>query len=402
MIKRPLYLDKLESYIDKPFIKVLAGVRRAGKSSLLNQVVEVLKKRGVESKQIAYINFDSIEYTDIRTKKELVELIKNLLKLKVKYFLFDEVQNVEKWDEAVSALYAEPGVDIFITGSNSKMLSSELSTFFTGRYVDIRVSTLNFEEALTFKKARGAKIGDIKDEFMEYVARGGFPSIHLTNQTRAQDDEEVSDIFNSIIYRDLVERNGIRNTELLKRVIRFTLDNLGSTMSANSISNYLKNEKLALSQETVYKYLNWLEEALIVERVQRFDIRGKEQLKTQEKYYASDVSLLYAVNGRSETYLSGVLENVVYHELIAKGYEVGIGKNGEKEIDFIAEKAHKKIYLQVAAHLDSKETSEREFGAFAGIEDNYPKYVLTLDDEWIETHQGAEQKFLPEFILKEL
>ena len=402
MIKRPLYLDKLESYIDKPFIKVLVGVRRAGKSSLLQQLVEILKKKGAKPNQIAYINFDSIDHTNIRTKKELVELEKNLLKLGVKYFLFDEVQNIENWDEAISALYAEPGTDIFITGSNSKMLSSELSTFFTGRYVNIRVSTLNFQEALDFKKARGLKIGDLKDEFMEYLERGGFPSIHLTNQTRAQDDEEVSDIFNSIIYRDLVERNGIRNTELLKRVIRFTLDNLGSTMSANSISNYLKNEKLSLSQETIYKYLNWLEEALIVERVQRLDIRGKEQLKTQEKYYASDVSLLYAMNGRSETYLSGALENAVYHELIAKGYAVGIGKNGDKEIDFVAEKDHQKIYLQVSAHLDSKETSEREFGAFAGIEDNYPKYVLTLDDEWTETHQGIEQKFLPEFILKEL
>ncbi|MBQ9017130.1 ATP-binding protein [Candidatus Saccharibacteria bacterium] len=402
MIKRPLYLDKLESYIDKPFIKVLAGVRRAGKSSLLEQLIEVLKSRGVKANKIAYINFDSIDYTGVRTKKDLVELEKNLLKLGVKYFLFDEVQNVEQWDEAISALFAEKGVDIFITGSNSKMLSSELSTFFTGRYVDIRVSTLNFEEALEFKKARGAKIGEPKDEFMDYLSRGGFPSIHLTDQTQAQDDEEVSDIVNSIIYRDLVERKGIRNTELLNRVIRFVLDNLGSTMSANSISNYLKNEKLTLSQETIYKYLNWLEETLIIERVSRLDLRGKEQLKTQEKYYASDIAFLYALNGRSETYLSGVLENVVYHELIAKGYTVGIGKNGEKEIDFVAEKDHKRIYLQVAAHLDSRSTSEREFGAFDGIEDNYPKYVLTLDDDWAEEHQGIEQKFLPDFLLNDL
>lgn len=399
MIRRPIYLNKLESYIDKPFIKVLAGVRRAGKSSLLAQLIDILKTRGVKASQIAYINFDSIDYTNVRTKKELVELERNLLKRGVKYFLFDEIQNIEQWDEAISALFAEGNVDIFITGSNSKMLSTELSTFFTGRYVDIRVSTLNFAEVLEFKKARGVALGSTKDEFMEYLKRGGFPSIHLANQTEAQDDEEVSDIFTSIIYHDLVERKGIRNTELLNRVVRFILDSLGSPVSANSISNYLKNEKLPLSQETIYKYLDWLEEALIVERVNRYDIRGKEHLKTQEKYYTSDISLLYAINGRSETYLSGVLENVVYHELISNGYSVGIGKNGDAEIDFIAEKNHQKIYLQVAAHLDSRKASEREFSAFSGIEDNYPKYVLTLDEEWSESHDGIEQRFLPDFIL---
>lgn len=400
MIKRPLYLDKLESYIDKPFIKVLAGIRRAGKSSLLSELREILISRGVSEGEIALINFDSLDYTDIREKADFVALEKQLLDRGVKYFLFDELQNIEHWDEAVSALYAEGGVDIFITGSNSKLLSSELSTFFTGRYVDIRVSTLNFQEFIDFKRSRDDAPSTIREDFDEYLRRGGFPSINVVSQTESQDNEEVSDILSSIIFRDIVERKGLRNTELLSRVLRFVFDNVGNTFSAKSISDYLKNEKLPLSQETIYKYLNWLEEAFVVERVKRYDLRGKVHLKTDEKFYLGDISLLYALNGRSDTYLSGVLENVVYHELISHGYDVSIGRNAEMEIDFVAEKNHQKMYLQVAVSTADRETSEREFGAFAGIEDNYPKYVLTLDDVNIpESHDGIERKYLPEFIL---
>ena len=329
MISRPLYLEKLESYIDKPFIKILVGVRRAGKSSILEQMRDILISKGVEETKIAHINFDSLEYTDIREKSQLVELEKKLLKSGVHYFLFDEVQNIDHWDEAISALYAEKNVDIYLTGSNSKLLSSELSTFFTGRYVDIYVSTLNFKEYLDFRKASGADISNTGAVFSEYLKRGGFPSIAISDQTQSQDDEEVSDIYSSIIYRDLVERKSIRNPELLSRVVRFIMDNVGSTFSAKSISDYLKNEKLPLSQETIYKYVNWLEEALIVRRVKRYDLRGKVQLKTDEKFYLSDVSLLYAVNGRSDSYLPGILENLVYHELISKGYDASIGKCGK-------------------------------------------------------------------------
>lgn len=399
MVIRPLYLNELMSYLDKPFIKVLAGVRRAGKSSLLEQVYNALIERGVSNDKIALINFDSIDYTNIRAKEQLVALEKDLLARGVHYFLFDEVQNIDGWDEAISALYAEKGTDIFITGSNSKLLSSELSTFFTGRYVDFRIYTLNFAEVLEFKKALNKEIGEIGAEFQSYMARGGFPSLYVSEQTEAQDDAEVTDIYNSILYRDLVERKNIRNTELLSRVTRFLLDNIGSPVSAKSISDYLKNEHLKLSQETVYKYINWLEEAMIVERVQRYDLRGKELLKTYEKYYLSDVGLLYAINGRSSTYLSGVLENIVYHELVSHGYTVTIGKNGDKEIDFVAEREHQKMYIQVAAHIDDKTTALREFGAFAGIKDNYPKYILTLNQNTLHEEGGVKEQYLPEFIL---
>ena len=399
MIRRPLYLNELISYIDKPFIKILAGIRRAGKSSLLEQVKDELLSRSTPIDQIALINFDSIDYTHIRTKSDLVALEKSLLDRSVHYFLFDEVQNIEQWDEAISALYAEKDTDIFITGSNSKLLSSELSTFFTGRYVDLRVHTLNFAETLDFKRALGQPIKSIPEEFSSYLAKGGFPSLYVSIQTEHQDDSEITDIYNSILYKDLVERKNIRNTELLSRVTRFVMDSIGSPISAKSICDYLKNEKISLSQDTIYKYLDWLEEAMIIEKIKRYDLRGKELLKTQEKYYLADVGLLYAINGRSSTYLSGVLENLVYHELVSHGYKVYVGKNGSQEIDFIAEQSHQKIYLQVAAHISDKSTAEREFGALRNIQDNFPKYVLTLDQDFLHSEDGVEAKYLPEFIL---
>ena len=399
MIKRPLYLNELISYIDKPFIKVIAGIRRAGKSSLLEQVHDELISRGISESKIALINFDSINYTNIRNKTDFVSLVKSLLEKGVHYFLFDEVQNIDNWDEVISALYAEKNTDIFFTGSNSKLLSSELSTFFTGRYVDFRIYTLNFEEALEFKKALDKPLNDTATEFDLYLKKGGFPSLYVSEQTEKQDDSETTDIYNSILYKDLVERKNIRNAELLSRVTKFVMDSIGSPISAKSISDYLKNKKISLSQDTIYKYLDWLEEAMIIDRVQRYDLRGKEILKTQEKYYLADIGLLYAINGRSNTYLSGVLENTVYHELISHGYKVYIGKNDDKEVDFIAEKDHSRIYLQVAAHLTDKQTTEREFSALRTISDNYPKYVLTLDQDFLHSEAGIETKYLPDFIL---
>lgn len=402
MVKRSLYLNELISYIDKPFIKVIAGIRRAGKSSLLEQVRDELLARSIPETKIALINFDSIDYTHIRAKADLVALEKSLLAQGIHYFLFDEVQNIDHWDEAISALYAEPDTDIFITGSNSKLLSSELSTFFTGRYVDLKINTLNFAETLDFKKALDQPIADTTTEFSSYLQRGGFPSLYVSIQTERQDDAEVSDIYNSILYKDLVERKNIRNTDLLSRVTRFVMDNIGSPISAKSISDYLKNEKIPLSQDTVYKYLDWLEEAMVIERVKRYDLRGKELLKTQEKCYLADIGLLYAINGRSSTYLSGVLENLVYHELISHGYQVYIGKNDDKKIDFIAERDHSKIYLQVAAHISDKSTAECEFSVLRDIQDNFPKYVLTLDQTFLHSEDGIESKYLPDFILNEL
>lgn len=406
MVPRPLYLEQIKPYINQPFIKILVGLRRAGKSTILEQVKALLiTDYAVPEDQLVHINFDSLEYATIRDKADFLPLITDLYQHQNKrYFLLDEIQNIANWDEVISALFNKGDVDIYLTGSNSKLLSSELSTFLTGRFINIPVSTLNFREFLDFESARGNNIGDIPSAFDKFLTIGGFPALHLADQTPATSDEIVSDIYSSILFRDLIERKNIRNTELLARVVKYIADNIGNIFSAKSISDYLKNEHRTLSVETIYNYLTWLEEAFIIRRVQRYDLRGKTILKTNEKFFLGDISILYALNGRSPSYLTGALENLVYNELVSRGYQVYIGQNNDAEVDFIAEKNHEKLYLQVTAHLSEKSTADREFNAYLGIDDNYPKYVLSLDQEsaWSENRAGIKQKYLPDFILNEL
>lgn len=401
MIKRPLYLEKIKPYIDQPLIKVLVGMRRAGKSSLLEQVRSFLMEQGVAEEKILHVNFERVPYLKIKTKDDFIEFAQEIIEADEKrYLLFDEIQNIEGWDEVINGLLAEGKFDIYVTGSNSKLLSSELSTYLTGRFVDIRVNTLTFREYLDFKG--GMKPEEkLSEVFQEYLDRGGFPILHAgKTYTLDECDSIVSDIYASVIFRDLVERKEIRNTELLSRVVSYAFDNIGNIFSAKAVTDYLKNERRTLGVETVYNYLDWLEEAFVIERVQRYDLRGKALLKTQEKYFLGDVGLLYAVNGRRISYLSGILENVVYHELTARGYTVKVGKNKDKEIDFVAERGQEKIYVQVTAHITERGTMEREYAAFEGIEDNCPKLVLTMDEGWGEERNGVEQKYLPEWLLE--
>ena len=404
MIKRPLYLKQVEPFIDQDFIKILVGVRRAGKSTILGQVVDIIKSRGVPDKEICHIDFDSLDFAEVRTKHDFLELVKKHNKAGVKYYFFDEVQLVEKWDEVVSALYAEKTADIYISGSNSKLLSSELSTFLTGRYVNQRVFTLNFEEFIDFRKVLGDTKSSTREYFEEYRRRGGFPVVAASNNTYEQGDQIVSDVYASIVLRDIVQRKGVRNTELLSRVVKFVFDNIGNIFSANSVTDYLKNEHRTIAPETIYNYLDYLAEAFVINRVPRYDLRGKEVLKTQEKYYLGDISLLYAVNGREnfDSYLSGALENIVYHELVSHGYKVYIGKNGDREIDFVAENKSRRMFIQVATHLDSAKVIECEYGAFENLDEDGERYVLSLDSDVSLVRNNAMPKYLPEFILNEL
>lgn len=399
MIKRPLYLDKIEPFIDKPVIKILVGIRRAGKSSILAQVSDIIRERGVDKSQILVVNFESLEYSKIRSRDKMIDLMKGLTKGKGRhYILLDEVQLVDGWDEVVNGLLADGKSDIYITGSNSKLLSTELSTYLTGRYVEVQVYPLSFTEALGFKKARGLEVGTLATEFEEYMWKGGFPILHASDYALEDGDKIVEDIYASIVYRDLIERKGIRNTELLARVIRFLFDNIGNVFSAKSVADYFKSELRKVDPETVYNYIELLKEVFVIYEVNRYDVRGKAMLKTQEKYYLGDVGLLYALNGRKDSYKNGILENLVYLELISKGYDVYIGKNGEKEIDFVAEKKGQKMYLQVALEASNAETRTREFGAFESIDDNYPKYVLTLEQGNGDEENGVIKKYLPEFL----
>ncbi|MBQ9180491.1 ATP-binding protein [Candidatus Saccharibacteria bacterium] len=403
MITRPTYLDKIKPFINQHMIKILTGIRRGGKSTVLEMLRAYLVETGVPAEKIIHINFENYSYINVRTQTEFMALIDGILAGGGRhYLLFDEIQNIENWEIVINGLLAEKDVDIYLTGSNSRLLSSELSTFLTGRYVNIVVQPLSFQEFLDFAKIRGRLYSTTREAFDDYLGRGGFPLANVADYTLEQSDTIVNDIYNSILFYDLVARKNIRNTDLLSRVVKYIFDNIGNEFSGKSIIDYLKSEQRVLKPETVYNYLDWLEEVYVISRVPRYDIRGKALLKANEKIFLGDIGLLYAVNGRNVSRLPGILENVVYNELISHGYTVYVGKNSEREVDFIAEKSGDRLYLQVAMNLSSVDTIEREFRAFEGIADNYPKYVLTLDEIWTENRAGIKQKFLPDFLLEEL
>jgi predicted AAA+ superfamily ATPase len=316
------------------------------------------------------------------------------------YMLLDEIQEVEGWEKVVNSLLAEQNTDIYITGSNSKLLSSELATYIAGRYIEIQISTLSFAEYLNFKSGRlGVKSEDLVSEFSNYLRMGGFPAIHTFDYETETAYKIIYDIYSSVILRDTIQRYNIRNIEMLDRIVKFVFENIGNRFSAKNIADYFKSQQRKIDLNTVYNYLNALEGAFVIQRVQRYDIRGKEVLQTNEKYYVSDPSLIYAVLGYRDRLISGLLENVVFLELKRRGYKIYTGKSDEKEIDFIAEKRDEKVYIQVAYKLTDNQTVEREFSVLSDIADNYPKYVVTMDDFWKENINGIKHKHIAEFLL---
>ncbi|SKA93942.1 hypothetical protein SAMN05443428_11522 [Caloramator quimbayensis] len=401
MIKRELYLEKIRAFIDKPFIKVITGIRRCGKSTVLLMIKEELLNRGIKIDNIIYINFESMEYMDITDEKELYNYIKMKIKNQEKYYIFlDEIQEVKGWEIAVNSFLIDFNVDIYITGSNSKLLSSELATYIAGRYVEINVSTLSFLEAIQFKNYfyKDEKI-DIHRGFLNYVRKGGFPVIHTFDYAYEDAYKIINDIYASVILRDVIERNRIRNVEVLERIIKFVFENIGNNFSAKKVADYFKSQQRKVDIETVYNYLNALESAFIIERIPRYDLKGKEVLQTNEKYYIADIGLKYAVMGYRDRDISGILENIVLLELKRKGYKVYVGKMEDKEVDFIGEKREQKIYVQVAFRLSSQETVEREFKPLLSIKDHYPKYVVTMEEFWQDNIEGVKHKNIADFLL---
>ena len=285
MIQRSLYTDKIMAFADTPFVKILTGVRRSGKSTILKLLMKEFRERGIADKRIIYFNFDSLEYEDFKTAKTLFTRIKQLLTDGKKTYLFlDEIQEVESWEKAVNSLMTDYDVDIYVTGSNSRMMSSEISTYLTGRYISFRIYPLSFSEYLTFRAEYGAEISDTHSELSNYLKIGGFPALHLQKYSLDEAYTIVRDIYNSTIFTDIVKRNQIRKVDQLERIVHFVFDNIGQTFSASSISKYLKSEKRGLDNETVYSYLSKLESAYIIHRCSRYDIQGRELLKTQEKF----------------------------------------------------------------------------------------------------------------------
>ncbi len=399
MIYRPDYVNRIMAYVDTPFVKILTGVRRCGKSTILLMLMEELRKRGVSDEQIVSYRFDSMEYTDMTAKQMYAEIKGRLADGKRHYLFLDEVQEIKGWERVVNSLAADYDVDIYVTGSNSRMMSSEIETYLTGRYVSFRIYTLSFAEYLAFKKTY-AEVSDPRAELIDYVRLGGFPATHLQAFSADEVYTIVRDIYNSTIFSDIVKRNQVRKIDQLERVVKYVFDNVGRTFSAKSISDYLKSEHRSIDNETVYSYLEKLEKAYLLHRCSRYDIQGKELLKTQEKFYLADTSLRYSVLGYNSDSVAAMLENVVYLELLRRGYTVNIGKTDKGEIDFIATRQNEKVYVQVTQTIASAETEKREYERLLDIRDNYPKYVLTTDDFAGGNYEGIKTMHVADFLLE--
>ena len=398
MIFRENYVKNIMAFTDTPFVKVLTGVRRCGKSTIMQMIMDELRKKGISDERIVSYRFDSMEYEDI-TAKQLYEMLKTKLSDTERTYLFlDEVQEISFWEKAVNSINTDFDVDIYVTGSNSRMMSSELSTYLTGRYVTFRIFTLSFEEYLIFKKQYG-EIEDIHKELVNYIKYGGFPAIHLREYPLDNAYTIIRDIYNSTIFSDIVRRNQVRKVDQLERVVKFVFDNVGKTFSAKSISDYIKSEHRTIDNETVYSYLEKLESAYILHRCSRYDVQGKELLKTQEKFYLADSSFKYSVLGYNDQSIAAMLENIVYLELLRRGYEVCIGKTPNGEIDFIATRQNDKLYIQITKEIKSEKTEKREYDRLLEIGDNYPKYILTTDDFAGGNYQGIKTMHIADFLL---
>lgn len=399
MIDRPLYMDKIMAYTDTPFVKILTGVRRCGKSTILKMIMERLKtERHIPDERIISCRYDSMEYVDL-TAKDMYDQLKSRLSTEGKTYLFlDEVQEIEGWERVVNSLASDFDVDLYVTGSNSRMMSSEIATYLTGRYISFRIFTLSFGEYLMFKR-QYAPVGDAKTELANYVRLGGFPATHLQAYSQEEVYTIVRDIYNSTIFSDIVRCSQIRKIDQLERIVKYTFNNVGNTFSAKSIADYLKSEHRSLDNETVYNYLEKLEKAYLLHRCIRYDLQGRELLKTQEKFYLADVALRYSVLGYDADSVAASLENIVYLELCRRGYTVNVGKTDGGEIDFVAERQNERLYVQVTQEIRSEKTAKREYERLLEIRDNYPKYVLTTDAFAGGNYQGIRTMHIADFLL---
>ena len=397
MIIRQHYLNMLKIYRDVPLVKILAGIRRCGKSTILEMLRDDLLKSGIAADHIISMRYTSEDYDDGMTDKDMYQGIKEKMTGDGRcYLLLDEVQEIAGWEKAVNSLLENADTDIYVTGSNSKLMASEISTYLTGRYVSIPVYTLSFSEYLEFKKSDSRPQ---KELLNEYLRMGGFPIVALGNFDERSSYQIVEGIYNSVINNDITKRHHVTNFDLFNRVVKYIVENVGKTFSANAIAKFLKSEGRSLSVEAVYNYLNWLEKAFVIYRCQRYDLQGKSVLKTQEKFYLADASLKYCMMGFNPKSLAAMLENIVYFELRRRGYEVYIGKNETKEIDFVAVRRDERIYVQVCRSLP--EESDRETANLLEIKDHYPKYVVTLDEFASGNINGVKIVHLADFLLRD-
>lgn len=397
MIIRENYLEKLKTFIDVKIVKILAGIRRCGKSTILEMLKDELLSRGIDEKHIIIRKYTNEDYGKSFDSTKMYEELKNLiLDDKRHYLILDELQEISGWEKVVNTFLEEYNTDIYVTGSNSKLMSSEISTYLTGRYVTIPVYTLSFKEYLTFKNKPNKSN---KEHLQDYIRYGGFPLIASANLDEKASYSIIEDIYNSVVVNDITNKHQISNIDLFNRVVRFIVENLGKTFSANSIVNFLKSEQRQISIETIYNYLEWLEKAFVIYRCKRYDLQGKNILKTQEKFYLADQSIKYALYGFNPTSIAATIENIVYFELKRRGYEVYIGKNADKQIDFVATNRDDKIYVQVCRELPTE--SDREISSLMEIKDHYPKIVVTLDEYASGNINGIKIIHLVDFLLND-
>ncbi len=399
MIIRERYLSKIRPFYDQDLIKVIMGIRRCGKSVLLLQIIDELKEKEIEEKQIIYINFENEDYSFIKNDIDLHNFIKEKITNKEKYYLFfDEIQNVKDWEKAINSFKATKNVSIFITGSNSDLLSGELATHLAGRYVSFKIYPLTFSEVCKLKKIKEKK--DIEDVFEDYITWGGMPQrFMLTDEMQTK--TYLSDIYDSIVVKDIIARYGIKDLDLFNRIVEYIVTTPSQNFSAESLSNYFVNkDNREVSKITLYNYIEYMTKAMLINKADRYDIRGKRILNGKYKYYLTDLGLGQIKNIGKRQQLGAYLENIVYNELVSRGYDVKIGNLEKAEVDFIATRFKEKIYIQVAYILADDSVIDREFGAYKSIEDNYPKYVLTMDKHDF-SQEGIIHKNVIDWLLEE-
>ena len=400
MIIREKYLNRLISARDTEFIKVITGVRRSGKSTLMLMFKDYLLNDGINEKNIIHINFESAVYDEIKNYKDLYQYIKERIKSGKMYLLLDEVQNVDSWEKAINSFKVDFDIDIYITGSNAYLLSSELSTLLSGRYIEIKVYPLSFSEYLKFNNYNK---DNIEVKFNEYLKYGGLPAITLIKDNDNLVLSYLNDIYNTIVKKDVIDRNNIKDTALLENIIKYLSNNIGSSVSASKISDYLNSNKIVLkcNHQTIDNYLNMLEKSFIMYKADRTDVKSKALLKTLGKYYISDSGIRNIILGFRNIDEGHLLENVVYLELLRRGYRVNIGKTNDYEVDFVAESPNEIKYYQVAQTLMNEEVKNRELRSLENIEDNYEKVILTMDKSINRDYNGIKVVNIIDWLLEE-
>ena len=398
MYKRNLYINRINPYIGKPVIKVITGMRRVGKSCFLQMIIDKLRSRKVAPNRILTVNKELLTYDFIKDYKDLNSYVVDAFSgvTPPKYLFVDEIQEISGWEKAIASFFAEGDIDIYITGSNAHLLSADLATLIAGRYIEIPVYSLSFEEFLFF---RSRKRKNVEEEFSTYLWAGGFPAIHHFDFDKEVIYQYIGAIYNTILLKDVIKKNNVRNVSLLENITRYIFDNVGNIFTAKKVTDYLKSQKLKVGIDTVQNYMAYLTATFAVYKVRRYDIRGRRLLELHEKYYLGDAALRHALLGYREGDIGGILENLVFLELKRRGYQVYVGKLDNKEIDFIAEKENRKVYLQVAYLLASPETVERETTVLRMIRDNYPKYILSMDKIFGADMEGIRRINLVDFLL---